>query len=322
MNLYERYENIFTYDDLAFNKTKLIPQTLSANLYLKYKNNTDFLKNKFNDKIDRQIIDIQNIYLFTFNRGKQSGGNFFHFHFHYLQKLIGFLELNDENIQLGIPLNMLEFQKLLILSIVPESKIVYLDIYRYNYNITNGYIGLYQNINSLPNKLFDIYQNIGLKYISNQISDYKQHQNINNLFIRRHNAGNAGINRYIINEDELIKYLNTMNFQYFYFEDYELKLKLFNLLKLKPKNIIIEIGAGLTNLLYFPKNILQNIKFIIIDQHNWKLKNSRIYDIITKLELNHTIITCNNQIINENDLQNNPFNVDINEINKAINSNI
>ena len=198
MNLYERYENIFTYDDLAFNKTKLIPQTLSANLYLKYKNNTDFLKNKFNDKIDRQIIDIQNIYLFTFNRGKQSGGNFFHFHFHYLQKLIGFLELNDENIQLGIPLNMLEFQKLLILSIVPESKIVYLDIYRYNYNITNGYIGLYQNINSLPNKLF---VRIGVDPVDSN-DERESKENISNFTMAgmagAHIAGNSlkgGIDR-------------------------------------------------------------------------------------------------------------------------------
>ena len=56
--------------------------------------------------------------------------------------------------------------------------------------------------------------------------------------------------------------------------------------------IIIEIGSGITNLLFIPKQYLANIKFIFIDQKCWLLKKSRIYDIInnSKLNVNNIII--------------------------------
>ena len=66
---------------------------------------------------DREVKDLDNVYVFIFNRGKQSGGNFFHFHFHYLQRLLGFM-INDKDVKLGIPLNMLDFQKNTILRMV------------------------------------------------------------------------------------------------------------------------------------------------------------------------------------------------------------
>ena len=74
----------------------------------------------------------------------------------------------------------------------------------------------------------------------------------------------------------------------------------------------MEIGSGITNLLFIPKHILSNIKFIFIDQKCWLLKKSRIYDIINKLDLNHDIITCMNDIRDYVDLQNNPYYLDLN----------
>ena len=111
MKIYERYDTILTFDDKLFYNKNLLPTCLSANKFVYLQNYSnreiDFYYEKFLP--NREVKELHNIYIFIFNRGKQSGGNFFHFHFHYLQRIIGFFLLNNDNIKLGIPLNMLDF---------------------------------------------------------------------------------------------------------------------------------------------------------------------------------------------------------------------
>ena len=78
--------------------TNILLQAMDANNldgfdYLEYKNNENKLKELYNNRIVKEQENLDNIYLFIFNRGKQSGGNYFHFHFHYLQRLLGFLTI-------------------------------------------------------------------------------------------------------------------------------------------------------------------------------------------------------------------------------------
>ena len=299
-----------------FSDNIAIPQSLSINNYLNCKDNDDILKCLHLQKPDRENKELENIYIFTFNRGKQSGGNYFHFHFHYLQRLLGFLDIEDKTVKLGIPLNMLSFQKSIIQKIIPEENIIYLDIYKYNYIIKKCYVGNYISTHNIPDVLVDIYNNIGNKYI---INNNLLLNNNNNIFIKRNNTNNAGQNRYIINHEEYNRLIEAYNFKTYSFEDYDLENKVIELINLQPKIIIIEIGSGLTNLLFFPKEFLQKIKFIIIDQHNWFLKKSRIYDIILKLDLDHEIITCINKIDNPTDLQNNPFIVNLDLLDNMLN---
>lgn len=318
MNIYEKYDKILTFDDKIFYKKNILSNCLSANKYIYFKNNStreiDFYYEK--NLPNRELKKLNNIYLFIFNRGKQSGGNFFHFHFHYLQKLIGYFFLNDSEIKLGIPLNMLEFQKNIILSLVPENKIVYLDIYQYNYEISECYIGTYLNIDSIPNYLFDKYQMLGYELLFKNNIIYPNFEN--NIFIGRRIKNNAGVDRCIINNDQFMFNLKIKRFKSFYFEDYNFEGKLINLVKLNPRIIVIENGSGLTNLLFIPKDILQNIYFIIIDQENWNIETSRIYDIILKFNLKHKILTCKSITENTSDIQNNPFEININEFNTLI----
>ena len=316
MDLYNIYDIITTYDDFMFSDNIAIPQSLSINNYLNCKDNDDILKCLHLQKPDRENKELENIYIFTFNRGKQSGGNYFHFHFHYLQRLLGFLDIEDKTVKLGIPLNMLSFQKSIIQKIIPEENIIYLDIYKYNYIIKKCYVGNYISTHNIPDVLVDIYNNIGNKYI---INNNLLLNNNNNIFIKRNNTNNAGQNRYIINHEEYNRLIEAYNFKTYSFEDYDLENKIIELINLQPKIIIIEIGSGLTNLLFFPKEFLQKIKFIIIDQHNWFLKKSRIYDIILKLDLDHEIITCINKIDNPTDLQNNPFIVNLDLLDNMLN---
>tara|TARA_Y200000002_G_C22605781_1_gene631543 strand:- start:95 stop:1066 length:972 start_codon:yes stop_codon:yes gene_type:complete len=317
MKIYEKYDNIITFDDKLFYKNNLILSCLSVNKFEYYKNSEKKIDFYFeNNKPNRELIRLQNIFIFIFNRGKQSAGNFFHFHFHYLQKILGFFLINDENIKLGIPLNMTPFQKNIILKLVPEDKIIYLDIYKYNYEIKNCYVGNYINIHSIPDLLLDKYQIIGNKIIFNNLIKPKYE---NNIFISRKINDNAGSNRYITNYDEFTKFIETKKFKLFYFEDYNLENKLIKLISLNPKLILIENGSGLTNFLFFPKNIIKNIHLIILDQENWKINTSRIYDIILKFEIKHDILTCKNIINDENDIRNNPFNIDISEFENIYN---
>lgn len=321
MESYKFYDKIYTSDDLMFYNNNTLSQSLSINNYLEYKKNENKLKELYDNRIIKEKQNVDNIYLFIFNRGKQSGGNYFHFHFHYLQRLLGFFTIHDKNIKLGIPLNMLEFQKFIIHKFIPKERIVYLDIYKYNYEITNCYIGEYLSSYDLPNILLEKFNNVGFEYIE---KNNLQLKNNNYVFIKRKNINsNAGQNRYIINKIEFEILLDIYKFKTYTFEDYDLENKIINLINLEPKIIIIEIGSGLTNLLFFPKEYLKKIKFIIIDQHNWQLKKSRIYDIIKKLELDHKILTCPNKINNPKDIQNNPFilNCDLldNMLNEIIN---
>jgi capsular polysaccharide biosynthesis protein len=286
------YNKITTNDDKLFYNGKLILSSLSINSYINSNTKYAIFKHK-------KTIIKDNLFIFIFNRGNKSGGNYFHFHFHYLQKLLPFFNLN--NIKLAIPLNMLDFQKEILFKLVPQFNIEFLDIYQYNYEINNAYIGHYISPDFIPNQLFDIYQKLGSKYINNI-------KNENIIFIKRKKSiHNAGKNRFIINDKELNEFIINNNIVKYFFDDKNLENKLISLINLNPKIIIIEIGSGITNLLFIPKLFLANIKFIFIDQECWILKKSRIYDIITKLKLNHHIITCNNDIKDYVDLQNNPY---------------
>ena len=223
------YNKITTCDDKLFYNNNLLPSSLPINLY----NNPNIKYVIFKYK---KTITKYNLFIFIFNRGNKSGGNYFHFHFHYLQKLLPFFKLN--NIKLALPLNMLDFQKEILFKLVPKSNIEFLDIYQYNYEIINAYIGDYISPNFIPTELFDIYQNIGSQYIHNI-------ENQNTIFIaRKNNTSNAGKNRYIINHKQLDEFIINNNIIKYYFDDKNLENKLISLIILNPKIIIIEIGSG------------------------------------------------------------------------------
>ena len=71
----------------------------------------------------------------------------------------------NNDVKLGIPLNMLDFQKNIIHKLIPEDKIINLDIYRYNYKITNCYVGNYIDIDTIPTFLLDKYQLLGYEVL-------------------------------------------------------------------------------------------------------------------------------------------------------------
>lgn len=318
MEICKKYDTILTFDDKLFYKKNLLPICLSANkfVYLQHNSNReiDFYYEKFLP--DREVKKLDNLYIFIFNRGKQSGGNFFHFHFHYLQRLLGFFMINND-VKLGIPLNMLDFQKNIIHKLIPEDKIINLDIYRYNYKITNCYVGNYIDIDTIPTFLLDKYQLLGYEVLIKKSITPKF---VNNIFIARRIKDNAGASRCIINNNEFVKSLWYKKFKLFYFEDYEFDDKIIKLISLSPKLIVIENGSGLTNLLFLPKEILQNIYFIILDQENWQISKSRIYDIILKFNIKHEILTCKSITNNVNDIQNNPFEINIEDFDNLYNN--
>ena len=304
------YEKIYTKDDMYFYNKKAIPDCLAINSYLKYKNDDDYLNKLYETMPSKEVKEIKNIYLFIFNRGVKSGGNFYHFIYHYLQKLLGYFELKD--ISIGIPVNMLPFQKDILYKLI-HNKVIPLDIYRYNYKITNCYVGKYLSASILPNLLFKKYQSL---YRNNLFT-----KNENVICILRKKTNNAGKNRLMKNQKDFENYLQKFKTKFFYFEDYNFDEKVKNFLNLNPKIVIIEVGSGLANLLFINKNLLRNIKFIIIDQDEWNIDKSRISQIFKLLDINYEIFRCKTIYKNyENDSKNNPFTIDINEFHQKYNN--
>ena len=208
-------------------------------------------------------------------------------------------------------------KKNIILKLIPKDKIIYLDIYRYNYKITNCYVGSYIDIKSIPTFLLEKYQLLGYEVlIKKSIIPKFSH----NIFIARRIKDNAGASRCIINNSEFVNHILDKKFKLFYFEDHHFEDKISNLISLSPKLIVIEIGSGLTNLLFLPKQILQNIYFIILDQKNWQIRKSRIYDIILKFNIKHEILTCKSITNNVKDIQNNPFEINLKDFDNLYNN--
>ena len=100
-----------------------------------------------------------------FNNNRQWGGNFFHFHFHELQRLTGFLEIkrNIPDLKLAIPSGMKSYQRDMINSMIGDTKIIELDIYQKSYLFKNCFVGDYQDIAEIPIGLFETLQMSGKK---------------------------------------------------------------------------------------------------------------------------------------------------------------
>lgn len=297
---------------------KRYPHSLRPN---EYSNNK-----KFNDLSKNILINEKNIefdgdiYIFLFDIDKACGGNYFHFCFHIMQKLYGYLILKEfnPNMKIVIREDLKEFQKELILKFVSEEDIVFLDVRRNWYRIKNCYIGNYISISSLPNQLFYKYQILSL-----EIYDYRNIKYNNVIFIKRNNKNTAGSNRYIINKEEYYDYLNKNNILITSFDNKIILDKIHDIVILSPKILIIETGSGLTNFFFFPKNILKNIIIIILNPKLWKIRNSRIYDIFKKLEIRPYIINCKSTINQEDksgekDANNNPFIINIKKLNELL----
>ena len=287
--------------------------------------------NEYNQKVNVDCIDkneikeiknlqLENSYLFLFDIDKACGGNYFHFCFHIMQKLCGYLILREKNsnIKLILREDLKEFQREIILNFVNEKDIIFLDFRANWYNLTNCYIGNYINLTSLPNILFLKYQ-----ILSMDIYDYRNIKYSNVIFIRRDNKNTAGSDRYILNSEEYYDYLKKNNILISSFDNKIILDKIHDLVILSPKIIIIETGSGLANFLFFPKHILKKIIIIILNPKLWKIKDSRIYNIFVKLEIKPYIFNCKSILQNklnliDKDKNNNPFIINIKKLNDLI----
>ena len=260
MPIYGTFNKVQSIGDSLFVGKKQLPHSLSPNIWEFRRDDSDLLKSGWDmakqslqDSYEIETID-EEMYLFLFNQNQQWGGNFFHFHFHELQRLLGYLELRKTNpsLKLGIPKGIKNFQRSIIDSIVGDVEKIEFDIFNKSYLFNKCYIGEYSNIAEIPVNLFNILQAVGSRKINFEPSKSERMVYIG----RRTGKGFAGDKRVMKNSIDFLKLLETMNFETIFFEDYDLEGKLTNLLNPSPKIILTEIGSGLTNFLFMPRSHL------------------------------------------------------------------
>ena len=249
MPIYGTFNKVQSIGDSLFVGEKQLPHTLSPNVWEFKKDDSNLLKSGwdkakqgFPNSDETEIVD-EEIYLFLFNQNAQWGGNFFHFHFHELQRLLGYLELRKTNpsLKLGIPKGIKNFQRSVIDSIVGDVEKVEFDIFNKSFIFNKCYVGEYSNIAEIPVNLFNILQAVGSGKINFEPTKSERMVYIG----RRTGKGFAGDNRVMKNSIDFLKILETMNFEKIFFEDYDLEGKLTNLLNPSPKSSLLRLDPDL-----------------------------------------------------------------------------
>ena len=92
---YNKLANVQSINAELYHNNKKLSHSLSPNKWEFGSEDIEALTSSWEAvshiKADK-IID-EDVYIFLFNKNKQWGSNFFHFHFHELQRLLGFIEL-------------------------------------------------------------------------------------------------------------------------------------------------------------------------------------------------------------------------------------
>ena len=324
MASHNRYSNVQSLGAVLFHDDKQLSCSLSPNTWEFRRDDEELLQSSWelakgnskkfpwNEEVKEQA------YVFLFNQNRQWGGNFFHFHFHELQRLTGFLEIKKRmpNLSLAVPSGMKSYQRDIIDSLIGETKLIELDIFHKSYLFEDCFIGDYANIAEIPINLFELLQSAGKKRIHFEPNDSERLVYIG----RRTGKGFAGDKRIMSNKNAFVELLESLNFEIMYFEDYDLEGKLAKLLNPSPRIIVTEIGSGLTNFLFMPRDFLLQTNLVIIDQNNWRLPPSRMSSIFDRLSIPRKIITAESITENFDDIQNNPYKLDINHFEHELSS--
>ena len=310
---YERFYNIIIHHHEIYLNNKRYEHSLRPNDYER-KKELNYLPNYLNIK---NIDCGDNSYLFLFDKDKACGGNYFHFCYHFMQKLHGYFNLKNyiSDMKVIIRSDINEFQRELLLKFIDEENIVYLDVVNNWYNIKSCFIGKFLDICTIPKFLVNKYQDL-----ANQLFDYSKFKLKNKVFIERDIKDSAGSDRKIINKDGYYDFLSQNNFLITSFDNKTINQKVNDLLIKNPKIIVIETGSGLINLFFVPKKILERIKIILLNPTLWNIKESRIYKIFEVLQIKPNIINCKS-IINTSNLDkiNNPYIINLESLKGELN---
>ena len=310
---YERFYNVIIHNHEIYLNNIRYEHSLRPNEYEKTKT-LGYLPNFLNIK---NINCGDNSYLFLFDKDKACGGNYFHFCFHFMQKLHGYFKIKNyiSDMKVIVRSDINEFQKELLLKFIDEQNVIYLDVVNNWYNIKSCFIGKFLDICTISKFLVDKYQDL-----SNELFDYSKCNFINKVFIERNTYNSAGSDRTIVNKNQYYTFLNNNKILITSFDNKKIKKKIFDLMTLMPKVIIIETGSGLVNLLFIPKQILKKIKIILLNPILWNIKESRIYKIFEVLQIKPNIINCKS-IINTSNLDkiNNPYVINLDSLKEELN---
>ncbi len=253
------------------------------------------------ERVQSSGLCVSNSYFTPMNKVKSRGGNYFHFLFHEMQRFISYRK--DKEVLTLID-DMNDFQKKIIDLFFNLNNVNLIKPTKYtSVDFKNIRVGVYEDINSISNRLLDFYEE--------HISSHRKDVNIDfeKIFIRRRNSkATARPDNVFTNVEEIENIYIDKGFKTVYFEDLETVDKI-SLLNSSINEIVTPIGSELANLLFMSKT--KKVDITIIDHDNWRFrKESRMGSIVTPKSEKISVLTANCVEMNKDNLQNSSFKLD------------
>ena len=243
-------------------------------------------------------ICISDCYFVPMNKVKSRGGNYFHFLFHEMQRFLSYKKGKET---LTLIDNMSNMQKSLIdfffgldnINLVKPIGYASIDFEKIR-------VGSYENINCIPNRLLDFYEEYIKIHSGNKNLDYSK------LFIRRKDSKEtARPDNVFTNVEEIEDIYLRRGFKTIYFEELNVADKI-KLLNSNIDEIVTPIGSELANLLFMSKK--QKVDITVIDHEHWRFRTeSRTGSLVASKSNNISVLTADCVELNEYNKQNSSF---------------
>jgi capsular polysaccharide biosynthesis protein len=298
------YQSIHFHRGLCYFKGEPVHTPLGANPYS--------LINEYRCAVKEGIHTLDRAYLLPLYQTPTKSGNFFHFHYHEMQRICGYTSKGPGGQKLAVADSLTAFQESTLRAIVSEDHILYLNPHRV-YCVKEATVGNYIDTECIPLQLVDMYSALSEHP---QISSHTRPAYTCAYVSRRIRPGNAGNSRIFTNETEVISKLSDIGIPTLYFEDMDVWSKI-RLLNSEHLTIITTIGSQLTNLLFrnqreSPANML------VIDHQDWALSKSRMLNLLENANVNYTTFKSLKAGHVDYDPRNSPFRVDSDALLRAM----
>jgi len=322
-NLITDWNSVFNLDtsEVFSSSIRLCSDTPNDDLVYKKNIYYESDQNRFKIVKWRSIIpEYNNVIYFLLSSNIKSGFNYFHFNFHYIQKILPYLKnkKNFQNVKILINANLLDWQKEILLFFIDKEDLIEINIRENNQLILRQ--SYYFQITCFSSLNPDLYEYYFKPIQKNDII----FETKNIVYLSRYTKNCGGKNRFILNNDLFLEYIEKTKIMMVTLP--ESVFKKYEIFDNNPRILIINWGSDIVNLLFLDYESIKKINFIFLIPKNWHNNNklfdqSRMFSIIKFLKLNHKyILLKQTPIENESDKLNYPVTIDIDELNTIIES--
>lgn len=254
--MFTQRQNIHFHRGLCYHNGEPIGSPLGSNPYSLFREYTQARKGT--------LRHIDTAYLLPLFQSPTKSRNFFHFHFHEMQRVCGYFSPDlPQGLKVTLTGNLSGFQAATLERAIGALNIERLDPQKV-YCIHDAYIGDYIDIDHLPTDLSIIYNAL----VNRELHASPTRTQVGAVYVsRRIRPENAGNSRVFVNEQELIRALTKVDIPTVYFEDLDVAAKV-AMLNSDQLTVITTIGSQLANFLFRSQDA-DAARAIIIDHEDW-----------------------------------------------------